>query len=175
MRPRLTKATVITLPSPMRIFGGGCNDDPSRDAWQRPEEVLGALGLEPTMVVADVGQGLDTSPCDSLARCQEAKCSRPISSRTWCAFSVNALGASNFPTCARFEQREPFQASPNAASIGASSFIFGTTSVRERPTRIDSPFLLAQTHGRVSDASASHSVWCALVTAHDSKAVEAWF
>ncbi|HYO93345.1 MAG TPA: class I SAM-dependent methyltransferase [Polyangiaceae bacterium] len=32
-------------------------DDPSRDAWQRPDEVLGALELEPTMVVADVGAG----------------------------------------------------------------------------------------------------------------------
>lgn len=32
-------------------------DDPSRDAWQRPDEVLRALELEPTMVVADVGAG----------------------------------------------------------------------------------------------------------------------
>jgi arsenite methyltransferase len=32
-------------------------DDPSRDEWQRPDEVLGALELEPTMVVADVGAG----------------------------------------------------------------------------------------------------------------------
>lgn len=32
-------------------------DDPARDAWQRPDEVLRALELEPTMVVADVGAG----------------------------------------------------------------------------------------------------------------------
>ncbi len=32
-------------------------DDPSRDEWQRPDEVLRALELEPTMVVADVGAG----------------------------------------------------------------------------------------------------------------------
>lgn len=32
-------------------------DEPSRDAWQRPEEVLRALELEPTMTVADVGAG----------------------------------------------------------------------------------------------------------------------
>lgn len=32
-------------------------DDPSRDAWQRPEEVLRALELAPTMIVADVGAG----------------------------------------------------------------------------------------------------------------------
>lgn len=32
-------------------------DDPERDAWQRPTEVLRALDLEPTMSVADVGAG----------------------------------------------------------------------------------------------------------------------
>ncbi len=32
-------------------------DDPSRDAWQKPEEVLDALHLEPTARVADVGAG----------------------------------------------------------------------------------------------------------------------
>lgn len=32
-------------------------DDPSRDAWQQPDEVLRALALDPTMTVADVGAG----------------------------------------------------------------------------------------------------------------------
>jgi arsenite methyltransferase len=32
-------------------------DDPARDAWQRPDDVLRALELEPTMIVADVGAG----------------------------------------------------------------------------------------------------------------------
>jgi arsenite methyltransferase len=32
-------------------------DDPARDAWQRPEDVLKALELAPTMTVADVGAG----------------------------------------------------------------------------------------------------------------------
>jgi cyclopropane fatty-acyl-phospholipid synthase-like methyltransferase len=32
-------------------------DDPARDAWQRPDDVLHALALEPTMTVADVGAG----------------------------------------------------------------------------------------------------------------------
>lgn len=32
-------------------------DAPDREAWQRPEEVLRALELEPTMRVADVGAG----------------------------------------------------------------------------------------------------------------------
>ena len=32
-------------------------DDPARDAWQRPDDVLRALDLAPTMTVADVGAG----------------------------------------------------------------------------------------------------------------------
>jgi predicted methyltransferase len=32
-------------------------DDPARDAWQRPDDVLRALELAPTMTVADVGAG----------------------------------------------------------------------------------------------------------------------
>lgn len=32
-------------------------DDPSRDAWQRPDDVLLAMALDPTMTVADVGAG----------------------------------------------------------------------------------------------------------------------
>lgn len=32
-------------------------DDPARDAWQRPDDVIAALGLAPSMVVADVGAG----------------------------------------------------------------------------------------------------------------------
>ena len=32
-------------------------DDPARDAWQRPDDVLRALDLAPAMTVADVGAG----------------------------------------------------------------------------------------------------------------------
>jgi len=32
-------------------------DDPSRDAWQKPAEVVAALGLHPGMTVADLGAG----------------------------------------------------------------------------------------------------------------------
>ena len=32
-------------------------EDPTRDAWQRPNDVLRALALKPTMTVADVGAG----------------------------------------------------------------------------------------------------------------------
>jgi arsenite methyltransferase len=32
-------------------------DDPARDAWQRPDDVLRAMELEPAMSVADVGAG----------------------------------------------------------------------------------------------------------------------
>jgi predicted methyltransferase len=32
-------------------------DDPARDAWQKPEEVIRALGLPAEAVVADIGSG----------------------------------------------------------------------------------------------------------------------
>ena len=32
-------------------------DDPKRDAWQKPHEVIGALALKPDAVVADIGAG----------------------------------------------------------------------------------------------------------------------
>jgi SAM-dependent methyltransferase len=32
-------------------------DDPARDAWQHPDDVLAALALQPAMVVADLGAG----------------------------------------------------------------------------------------------------------------------
>lgn len=32
-------------------------DDPSRDAWQKPHEVIQALALKPSAVVADIGAG----------------------------------------------------------------------------------------------------------------------
>src|SRR6185503_276295 len=32
-------------------------DDPQRDAWQKPHEVIRALGLAPDAVVADIGAG----------------------------------------------------------------------------------------------------------------------
>lgn len=32
-------------------------DDPARDAWQRPDDVLRAMGLSPAMTVADIGAG----------------------------------------------------------------------------------------------------------------------
>jgi hypothetical protein len=35
----------------------GIFDDPARDSWQRPDDVLGALELEPGMTVADVERG----------------------------------------------------------------------------------------------------------------------
>ncbi len=32
-------------------------DDPSRDAWQKPEQILDALNLDPSATVADIGAG----------------------------------------------------------------------------------------------------------------------
>jgi cyclopropane fatty-acyl-phospholipid synthase-like methyltransferase len=36
---------------------GGRFDNPERDAWQKPEEILDALHLQPTSLVADIGAG----------------------------------------------------------------------------------------------------------------------
>jgi ubiquinone/menaquinone biosynthesis C-methylase UbiE len=35
----------------------GVFDDPARDAWQKPDAVLSALGVAPGMTVADLGAG----------------------------------------------------------------------------------------------------------------------
>lgn len=32
-------------------------DDPARDAWQKPDAVIGALALTPAMTIADIGAG----------------------------------------------------------------------------------------------------------------------
>jgi len=37
--------------------GRRCFDDPTRDAWQKPHDVIEALSLKPDAVVADIGAG----------------------------------------------------------------------------------------------------------------------
>lgn len=32
-------------------------DDPKRDAWQKPHEVIQALALKPDAIIADIGSG----------------------------------------------------------------------------------------------------------------------
>lgn len=51
-----------SYPSHQHGFGGAEHwakvfDDPARDAWQKPHEVIQALGLSPDSVVADIGSG----------------------------------------------------------------------------------------------------------------------
>ena len=65
----LASAALATLParaqsphSHEHSFGGAEQwakvfDDPERDAWQKPHEVIGALTLKPDAVVADIGSG----------------------------------------------------------------------------------------------------------------------
>jgi predicted methyltransferase len=62
-------AALATLPASAQSphthehsFGGAEHwakvfDDPERDAWQRPHEVINALALKPDAVVADIGSG----------------------------------------------------------------------------------------------------------------------
>src|SRR3989304_2422603 len=49
-------------PTPQHSFGGAEQwsqifDDPKRDAWQKPHEVIQALALKPDAVIADIGSG----------------------------------------------------------------------------------------------------------------------
>ena len=37
-------------------------DDPQRDAWQKPHEVVQALALKPDAVIADIGSGTGYFP-----------------------------------------------------------------------------------------------------------------
>ncbi len=67
----LAAALLCATPAPSRAqsppthqhsFGGAEHwakffDDPARDAWQKPHEVIQALGLAPDSVVADIGSG----------------------------------------------------------------------------------------------------------------------
>ena len=48
-------------------------DDPARDAWQRPEEVLDALNLQPTVHIADIGAGTGYFSVRIARRRPEAK------------------------------------------------------------------------------------------------------
>lgn len=53
-------APAVEIPPGPRVFPvemAPLLDDPSRDAWQRPAEVVAALGLRPGMRVGDVGCG----------------------------------------------------------------------------------------------------------------------
>ena len=48
-------------------------DDPARDAWQKPAEVLDALHLEPTARVADLGAGTGYFSAQIAKRIPESK------------------------------------------------------------------------------------------------------
>lgn len=55
-------ATAQTPESHQHSFSGAEQwahvfDDPKRDAWQKPHEVIQALGLKPDAVIADIGSG----------------------------------------------------------------------------------------------------------------------
>jgi predicted methyltransferase len=57
-RPRLFVASLVfALLGLLAVGAAARNDDARRDAWQRPEEVMDALGVAPGSVVADVGCG----------------------------------------------------------------------------------------------------------------------
>src|SRR5260370_708983 len=58
-RRRLALLSLITLTVQPASYAAlkGPGDSKERDAWQRPAEVMDALGLKPGSVVADVGAG----------------------------------------------------------------------------------------------------------------------
>ena len=69
--PQATSPASVTAPSPTRApFAATSHrtfedvpawtavfDDPARDAWQKPRELVAALGIRPGMTVADLGAG----------------------------------------------------------------------------------------------------------------------
>ena len=86
-------------------------DNPERDAWQKPEEILDALHLQPTSMVADIGAGTGYFSVRIAKRIPEGK----------------VFAADVEPDMVRYlgerAQREyltnliPVQASPDAANI----------------------------------------------------------
>ena len=64
-------------------------DNPERDAWQKPDEILDALHLQRTSLVADIARAPGISACGLQSASRKAKYLPPISSRTWCATSAN--------------------------------------------------------------------------------------
>jgi len=64
-------------------------DNPERDAWQKPEEILDALHLQRNSLVADIGRAPGISACALQSASLKAKYLPPISSRIWCATSAN--------------------------------------------------------------------------------------
>jgi hypothetical protein len=69
-------------------------DNPERDAWQKPEEILDALRLERTSRVADIGAGTGYFSVRIAKRVPEGRSSPPISNPTWCAISASGRSAS---------------------------------------------------------------------------------
>ena len=55
-------------------------DDPARDAYQKPDEVLKALALRPGEVVADIGAGSGYFTCASPGRSARRAASTPWTS-----------------------------------------------------------------------------------------------
>lgn len=60
-------------------------DDPSRDVWQKPDQVLDAPPLDRKALVADIGAGTGYFSVRIAKRVPEGKVSRSTSSPTCCA------------------------------------------------------------------------------------------
>ncbi len=57
-------------------------DDPARDRWQKPDEVIAALALAPEAAVGESARAPATLPLGWCARCPEAAFTRSTSSPT---------------------------------------------------------------------------------------------
>ena len=70
-------------------------DNPERDAWQKPEEILALCicSAPPLSPISARAPGI--SACELQGASRKAKYSPPISSRTWCATSANERDVSN--------------------------------------------------------------------------------
>ena len=64
-------------------------DNPERDAWQKPEEILDALRLQRTRLSRISARAPGISACGLQSAFRKVKYLPLISSRTWCAISAN--------------------------------------------------------------------------------------
>jgi hypothetical protein len=134
-------------------------DNPERDAWQKPEEVLDALHLQPTSLVADIGAGTGYFSVRIARRVPEGKIFAADSSPTWCAISAPVRSASIWPISRRCwrEPTLPIFPSPSTSFSWSTPIITLTTAPVFRGAEIIAASRRAACHHRLQGRFAERS------------------